>query len=450
MQISKGQKEEKMKRFLVVLLMSGLILAFSTTVFALDVKFSGEFYAAGLYLDKTSLQKDTATTGPSTAFYFQRLRVRTDFLVSPGLTLITRFDAMERAWGAARSTPNTTLAVDSAGTTAENENIAWDWAYINYTSPIGMFEVGYMNDGATGTVFGNSYLPAGRIKYTYIGGPLRITADITQVKDQSLTAKFTTLNAADADQVKYGLDTAYSWKNGLAGMKVTYYNYADTRPASNYRLDYTLLTPYTIFKIGPVDLQAEVNYAFGKSKQFDNVGDDIKLQNLTGWIDATATFGPIYFGGTFAYVSGDDPSTPDKLEGGTLNGGRDWNPCLILFNFYDRGYWVGALAGNGTSTNIGPMTNAFFYQGKFGMKPTDKWDIMASFAYSYADKKPLNFVSDQYGYELDVTATYKITNNLSYMLGAGYLWTGDYFKGALPASSVTNDYMLINKLTLTF
>jgi hypothetical protein len=36
------------------------------------------------------------------------------------------------------------------------------------------------------------------------------------------------------------------------------------------------------------------------------------------------------------------------------------------------------------------------------------------------------------------------------MLGAGYLWTGDYYKGTNAASSVTNNYLLINKLTLTF
>src|SRR5665647_249657 len=123
--------EDKMKRFWVVLLALGLIAVFSTAVFALDVKFSGEYYAAGLYLDKTTLRKDSGTDGPSTAFYFQRLRLKTEFVVSPGLTLITRFDAMERAWGATRSAPGTTLALDSAGTVAENENIAFDWAYIN-------------------------------------------------------------------------------------------------------------------------------------------------------------------------------------------------------------------------------------------------------------------------------------------------------------------------------
>ena len=83
-----------MKRFWLILLSLGLIMVFSASAFAVDVKVSGDFYIAGLYLDKTSLAKD-AETNPSTAFYYQRLRVRTDFIVSPGLTLVTRFDALE-------------------------------------------------------------------------------------------------------------------------------------------------------------------------------------------------------------------------------------------------------------------------------------------------------------------------------------------------------------------
>ena len=54
------------------------------------------------------------------------------------------------------------------------------------------------------------------------------------------------------------------------------------------------------------------------------------------------------------------------------------------------------------------------------------------------------------GIEFDVTAKYQIYDNLTYMVGAGYLWTGDYFKGALDTNKVGNDYLLMNKLTLSF
>jgi hypothetical protein len=36
------------------------------------------------------------------------------------------------------------------------------------------------------------------------------------------------------------------------------------------------------------------------------------------------------------------------------------------------------------------------------------------------------------------------------MLGIGYLFTGDYYKGKVADNKVNDDYMLINKLTLTF
>jgi hypothetical protein len=481
-----------MKRFWLILLSLGLVMAFSASAFAVDVQFSGSYFAAGMYLDQVSLVKGntyiskytggvptiaTNMDNESTAFYYQRLRVRTDFTVSPGLKLITRFDALERIWGGPRSNPTGGLNINgypstswpNAGTRAETENISFDWAYIEYASPIGLFKVGYMDDGPTGTLFGNSIIGGrGRIRYYYTAGPVTIAADITKVQDSSYSAVNTGATYTDADADKYGLEGIYQWNAGRAGMKVTYYNYDQNRPAiapasnplaaGNYATKYTVFTPYFIAKTGPVDIQAQVYYAVGQAKTYDSgiVGKDIRLDNLMAFIDATATFGPIYFGGTFAYISGDNPGTTDRQEGGTLNGGQDWNPCLIMFNYYDRTYWVGALQGNDALTNSGPMSNAWFYQVNAGVRPTPALDIKASVAYAYADQPsanvPVGYASDKsYGWELDVTGTYKITNNLSYMLGVGYWWVGDFYKGlASEQNKVRDDYMIINKLTLTF
>jgi hypothetical protein len=106
----------------------------------------------------------------------------------------------------------------------------------------------------------------------------------------------------------------------------------------------------------------------------------------------------------------------------------------------------------------GPMTNAWFFQGRVGVKPIPGLDTMLSVSYAKTDQKPTDngkatghpFIGGTYGTEVDLTGTYKITNNLSYMLGFGYLFTGDYFKGISGSNSVVDDYLLINKLTLTF
>jgi len=47
---------------------------------------------------------------------------------------------------------------------------------------------------------------------------------------------------------------------------------------------------------------------------------------------------------------------------------------------------------------------------------------------------PVAYSNGTYGTEIDVTGTYKITNNLSYMLGFGYLFTGDYYQANAPNS----------------
>ena len=84
-----------------------------------------------------------------------------------------------------------------------------------------------MDDGRTGTVFGNSYSTLGRIKWNNTFGPFTIAADITKSKDQSYSAVTSTATATDADNDKYGLEGVYQWKDGKAGMKVTYYRYAE-------------------------------------------------------------------------------------------------------------------------------------------------------------------------------------------------------------------------------
>jgi len=87
-----------------------------------------------------------------------------------------------------------------------------------------------------------------------------------------------------------------------------------------------------------------------------------------------------------------------------------------------------------------------------GVKPVPKLDIKASYTIAQADKDASSsgWVSKNYGSELDVTATYKIYDNLSYMVGFAYLWAGDYFKGTNAATQIDNDYLITHKLTLTF
>jgi len=219
--------------------------------------------------------------------------------------------------------------------------------------------------------------------------------------------------------------------------------------------------PYAKAKFGPVAVQTEIIWTYGQSKFEDPTAmglraagrpDKIDLNQLAMWLDATADFNKFYVGGTFAYASGDDPGTADKREGGLANGGLDYQPCLIMFNS-DRGYWVGALNGYDNANNGSELANAYFAQMRGGVRPTEKFDVMMSASWAHADKTlAATWEGREYGWEIDVTGTYKITNNLSYMLGAGYWFVGNFYKGTTATNQhdLSDNYMVLNKLTLTF
>jgi hypothetical protein len=479
-----------MKRFWLVLLSLGLIVAFSTSAMAVDLKFSGEFYAAGLYQDKTTLAKDM---GPSTAFYFQRLRLNTVFVVAPGLTLTTRADIMERSWGASRTAPSAILQgytanVSSAGTDAENQNIAFDLAYVTYISPIGIISAGYQIDGAWGTVFGDNSIPTGKVSYVYQMGPWSFIAQtgknsafnasgIAGVGGEQSYPRGTVVGAidnsdlSDADNTFYTLATRFAWNTGQAGFLYKYIRIATLRHpglaalAAEDTIQIHVGIPYVKAQFGPVAVQSEIMYAYGTHNYEsaganriwgDNAWDRYtgtdgrrQISVLNGWVDVMADFDRFYVGGTFAFLSGQNPHH-ERQEQGIIDGGYDWNPMLILWNA-DRNQWAGSLTGNNGSSANTAMANAYFYQVRGGVRPIDKIDIMASVAYAHAVIKPSDaWLYNSYGWEVDLTGTYKITNNLSYMLGMGYLFAGDYFKGTSDLNDVQNDFLVINKLTLTF
>jgi hypothetical protein len=473
-----------MKKFWLVLLSLGLIMAFSASAFAVDVKFSGEYDIAGLYLNKIAVDNgfegwvgDVGSHNPSTDFYYQRLRIGTDFIVAPCLKLVTQFDAMDRIWGGARGGNFPAGASDNTGGTGgtreESENFVMNLAYVEYISPIGLFRVGYQKDWCWGTVWGDrsNGMPAGQILYMVPVGLFTIAANYAKEASNRASAVTTSSVVTDNDFDSYRIAAVYGLgkKIEAGGLLMFNRNAVDKDLAPGYAnlVDLWYLIPYFKAQLGPVALQGELAWGFGNVKMEDNIlGYDMTIDTLSVFLDATANLGMVYVGGSFAYVSGQDPNQTSKIQTGLGNtGGLDWNPCLILFNT-ELDYWAGNIGGHSGSVVNGEMANAWFFQGRVGVKPIPQLDTMLSVSYATVDKKTVPYddwyaptTGSSYGVEVDVTGTYKITNNLSYMLGVGYLFTGDYFKGtnqspyvpsSLGSAKVQDEFIVINKLTLSF
>jgi hypothetical protein len=454
-------QEDGMKKFLVALLSLGLIVAFSMTASAqTGVKFSGQYYVNGVYEDNRGL----ADAGKySRAFMWNRTRVQTVFEVAQGLSFTTRFDAFEKQWGAVNRSSNTTEDKSNSGkvnTTAVTlqENLEMEYGYVTFMTRIGKFDIGYQAADEWGTIFGDTPGSRPRAKYTGAFGPMNVIA----IYQKNYEADTTMLSAAagagnpsgitDGDADRYMLAGIFNWKGGNAGLLYVYGETANAKPTLNYRAETHTLAPFMKGTFGPVYVEGEVIYTFGKAKKYESgKGTDQDVDSLGAYILARVNMGPMYVGGQFGYSSGDDGTDATKSKTGPASS-TSWTPALIFGNANLVSWAYGSqIGGVGTTPSWSSnKQNLVLYNGFFGFNVTPKLNLEAAFTFMQADKQPVGYVSKDYGYEADIKATYKIYDNLTYMLGAGYLWTGDYFKGKSASNKVGNDYLLMHQLTLNF
>jgi len=510
-----------MKKLWIVLLSAAMLMAFVMPAAAADLKVSGSYYVEGIYrnnpmnLDKENSQYNSGLLpgAASKAVFFQRLRFQPEVNVVEGLKLVMRFDAMEKRWGDQTWVYSTSVSYDndnrpSTGATGSRtqENIEFARAYIDFNTAIGRFLVGYQEFGAFGTTFIDTSFTRPGIKYFLPIGPVTAFLAYDKQKEREVMAG-TPLSAAgmyaDLDKDEYYIGAIYKQGNIEAGAQVEYMRDAGNRintgvtqsiayQATEMKL--YLIDPYFKGKFGPVFLEAEGFYGGGKLYELENASNTFNDVDVRAWglyLHARADISMFYGGFIFAWISGDDPSTPDKVEGSIASAagfqmGQNWSPTLIFKNdehaTYTGGVY-GALAstsatgfGGANPVTLGSngtnqfMDNVWFYQLYFGVQPTPKLDITAKISYMYADKKPwqtpatlgvigatgvstTEYVSNKYGTEFDLTAVYKIYDNLQYMVGFGYFWVGDYYKGYYTTANepkLENDYVFMHKLTLTF
>lgn len=463
-----------MKKLLLVLFAAGLIAVFSMPAVAADVKFFGDYYAAGYYTSNYSLSENDALNNGGRGTVGQRLRINTIFQVAEGLKLTTRFDAMERAWGqdASLGTPNPTgwhLGAAAPKGTNEENNISWERAFVTFNLGPGFFDVGYQAEGYWSPIaFGNTTGSGAMVRYTAPVGPLTLSAYWEKPRE----TEFDPLVYAPRDWDRYAIQGIYKWKAGQAGLQVTWDAFesatVSTLPIFAWnstsidpgKVNLYEVSPFVQAKLGPVDLEGKAYWSWGKYEPA-GTGEDTDIEGLSIYLNGKVNFGPAYVGAMFAYVKGDDGEDDDEV---TLSHGgqQDWDPCLMLGN--DRfAKWQGGRYSNniGWGTPGGPLpfrggwneTNVWIYQGYAGFNPMPKLALKASFTYMKLDElSPAQVAAgfdDHLGNEVDLTAAYKIYPNLEYMVGFGYLWTGDYFKGGT-GTDVDNNYLLMHQLTLTF
>jgi hypothetical protein len=314
--------------------------------------------------------------------------------------------------------------------------------------------VGYQDANEWGTVFGD--VPGSRpsAKALIPMGPFTLILKMEKGYEADTTMYTSTPSwKTDGDTDFYYLGGIFNFKGGSAGLMNVFANGKVLRPTGNYGSEIITMLPYMKATFGPVYIESELIYQFGKSKKYDNAaaGTDVDKQGLGFYILAKANLGPAFVGGQFGYSSGDpNDTTKDKL--GPVSS-TSWVPALIFGNANLTSWNYGAQMGGNTaasSNTVNNKQNLVLYNVFGGINVTPKFVIEGAFSFMQADKAPTGYVSKDYGYEADVKASYKIYDNLTYMVGAGYFFTGDYFKGTSSANKIGNDYLVMNQLTLNF
>jgi hypothetical protein len=502
-----------MKKLLIGLLALGMVFGFSMPAAAVDVSVTGSYYIIGYYADNWSLNENAVgeyydlnqivagfdygdgtfapgslsptvvNEGASSAFFAQRLRVQPVFQVAEGLKLTCRFDALEKYWGKTRY-DNRSLAIEAEGAFTDSymdfdasgsfpfensgyygsvddetyysvaanaytpipkneENISFERVFVTFMTPYGQVEAGIKPTNAWGLAWGNSETNVGEIDFlTKVSDKVSVLLRVEKDVEGDMGTRY-----ADADQDGYIVAGVFADEGIQAGMLYKYVRNATNRPTKNYKALTHVLSPYVKTTVGPATVAAQLYYYTGKAVKFDEgiPASDVDVRGLSFYLEAQADVGPAYVGAAFGYAQGDDPGTTDKNEG-AATGGVDFSPLLILYNDLTV-KWMGDM-GDAVETGD-TLSNAFYYQIFAGMSPVEKLDLYATYALVKADEVAPG-VDDSIGSEFDVTAAYKLYDNLQYQVGFGYFWTGDWFKGGNVSQNVDDNYLLLNKLTLSF
>ncbi len=450
------------KNLLLLLLAAGLALSFSPKAMAVDIQVSGQYKYEGWSEDRHSLKNNSTTQSNSVTFQDSMLLLNGRLKVADGLEVNSRARILDKIWG-------DTVEQDRAYSTTklQRENVEFDTLYMTAKLGPGTLTVGAIpgNAAAGGTTFGAPFgsddIPRNMILYGLGFGNWYHQIGYVKFNEKELTYAAGSPvygTGADVDDNRWKYTMIYTRPRWDCGAEIAYHINDTNKSLATYgtRTRYYYIEPYARATFGPLFVEAKGIYLDGRI-EFQSPSPFVQDRDLQGYnlyAHARYTYGPAYLGGAFLYVMGEDPGTTNKQEAiGTS--GRDLHMALILVN-PDRDKYMGPLGMGGSAQPLGDTyvnngaTNLQMSQAYFGLNPMEKLGIQVTYNHAEMDRKPTGYLSTKLGDEVDVTGNYKINDNLSYTVGFGYLWAGDAWKGTDANTQVSNDWLIMHKLTLTF
>jgi len=480
-----------MKKGLIIIAAALFVAAMALPAAAVDVSISGFYQVRGIYQSNAShgmvtpwdgatvptltglpdldgdLVADTLTSYASPdAWWDHSLCLLPVFTVTDNLKLHVAIGVFNnQMWGSGQTSGACACAgevgVDAFGDSATN--ISWDAAYIEWATPKGTLMVGRMaGNYIYFTDWANTEMCLDRIEYTSpLWNGFGLNAFMEKRQENSATSGN---NAADEDIDRYSLVFSYAQPCYSIGAGI---NYVRDRSGSTTGTTWKADQYDYVFGLTANDptntwfFEGELMINDGDYRDYYGATQDIDRGGWGYYVNLGMKKEALTVGVATAFTSGDDNEDDGDYDVGPASG-LDFQPLYILYGPYSNilntslmdttnkaGYSNSSQFGNPTgSTATG--SQVYWIYADYQVNP--QLAVHGALGVAYADKVNNNlYQDDEFGTELDLGLKYQIMSNLAYELHFGYLWTGDFFKGAAGDNYNTDDiYQIDHSLTLSF
>lgn len=449
-----------MKKVLSTVAALGLVAGMATAAQALEFNVSGYYFVEGTHMSSAD-GTGVVTTVENTAFSGLTNGVTTDdeapnddywnheFVIKPVMKVNDKIVMKSKIYLAMDKFGQNDATAVRAG---NGEEIEVHHLYMEYMSPIGKLRVGRTSAGLWQGDFLSSDSNGNRIMYfpnwlpENVGG----CVFIQKVNENDSVAGN---DLVDADTDLYEMSAWYKTKD----LKIALgYDFWDMNQAATSDYTRNRIKGYYNQNMGNIYAEMEFSYDWG-TMDWDAAGvDDTDIDTFAIMADVGMTMDKLDMGMMFFYASGDDDNTDSDNESamGHVYGGlgEQFQPYTIL-----TGRHTGMLSQdfNGANANMA-MAGVMSLGVHADFAVTDKLSLHSAVAYAQADIDEFNGndFDEEYGWEIDLGASYKLMDNLTYSVDFGYLMAGDFFEGYDNVLNTTSDaedvYVLNHRLAMEF
>ena len=460
-----------MKKLISVAAALGLVAGVATTASAMDFSVSGMYQVEGYYLNNA----DGAGFHPSDDEAGSMSGWVHTFLMKPEMKVNDKI-TMKADIRFLKDTDFGSGAGSASGLgIGDDRDVDIHKIYMEYMSPIGKIRVGRTPAAAWTGSYLNSPTNADRI-YLF---PKMDAPWSSYVFMQKAAENDWYDGDNDSDNDLYEAAITYSTKETTWSLGYDYFNYksnSDTGVATtSYDTQRHRAKGYVKQTFADLWVEAEISYDFGDWRDYDDetVNSDLDVDTLAAMVAVGTSFDNLKVSALYFYASGDDDMTDDDVEnafgGAASDGAGDgFNPYYILTGDHTGMLNSDEYADNSAMAQMGVHCIGL----SADLAVSDKLTLHGALAYAMAAEDEItasvaNLASlgitsavavvgadldDEYGWEINLGAKYKLLDNLTYEARAGYFAAGDFFKDIADANGEDEEDLLLlsHHLTMTF